>query len=131
MDESLPKILKDNCLDESFKWVDEKIWELDLPIEKMSMKDLDWQFELPFWRYKEKKHVITPNQVMKNPKKYSEHYKRIMNCDLKHPIDIIKNPKGRWEILDGLHRLTKAKVLRMKEVNVRKIPDSMKKDIIP
>jgi len=32
--------------------------------------------------------------------------------------------KGRWLILDGLHRLMKAKILSLRKVNVRKIPRS-------
>lgn len=32
--------------------------------------------------------------------------------------------KGRWTILDGLHRLLKAKILGLEKVNVRKIPVS-------
>jgi hypothetical protein len=30
--------------------------------------------------------------------------------------------KERWLLLDGLHRLTKASILGMKTINVRKIP---------
>lgn len=122
-----PKIIQDNCLD--LEWQDEKIWKLDLPITKMAIKKLSWQFEIPFWRYGNKKYAITPNQVITNPKKYHLQYKRIIECDLKYPLDIIKNQKGNWEILDGLHRLVKAKILGHNKVNVRKIPKSKIKDI--
>jgi len=44
-----------------------------------------------------------------------------MNADLSYPIDIMEN-KGRWLILDGLHRLVKAKILGFDKVKVRKIP---------
>lgn len=44
-----------------------------------------------------------------------------MKADMKYPIDIMRN-KGRWLILDGLHRLMKAYLLGMKKVRVRKIP---------
>jgi len=44
-----------------------------------------------------------------------------MNSNLNYPIDIMQN-KGRWLILDGLHRLIKSKILGMKKVKIRKIP---------
>ena len=44
-----------------------------------------------------------------------------MKADLKYPIDIMEN-KGRWLILDGLNRLMKAYLLKMKTVKVRIIP---------
>ncbi len=49
-----------------------------------------------------------------------------MKADLIHPIDIMQN-KGRWLILDGLHRLMKASILNMQKVQVRKIS----RDLIP
>ena len=47
-----------------------------------------------------------------------------MRSDLTYPIDIMKNKKELWEILDGLHRLAKAHLLKYKEVDIRKIPQS-------
>ena len=44
-----------------------------------------------------------------------------MRADLSHPIDIMEN-KGRWLILDGLHRLMKATIQEESTVQVRKIP---------
>ena len=55
---------------------------------------------------------------------HKEEYARTMKADLIHPIDIMTN-KGRWLILDGLHRLMKASILKMKTVKVRKIPRKM------
>ena len=46
-----------------------------------------------------------------------------MKSDLRHSIDIMEN-KGKWLILDGLHRLAKAKILGHTKVKVRKIPCS-------
>lgn len=40
--------------------------------------------------------------------------------DLTYPIDIMWN-KGRWTLLDGLHRLVKAYLRGNKTVLVRKI----------
>lgn len=51
-----------------------------------------------------------------------------MNSDIKYPIDIMEN-KGRYVILDGLHRLIKYKILGYKKVNVRIIPRTEIKNI--
>jgi len=69
-------------------------------------------------------------QVISNPKKYKYQYRRIMGADLKYPIEVMKNKKGKWEILDGLHRLVKAKVLGQTVVKVRKVPYSKIKEIL-
>jgi len=53
-----------------------------------------------------------------------------MMSDLKYPIDIMRN-KGKWLLLDGLHRLVKAKILGYSSIYVRKIPRSKIADIIP
>lgn len=44
-----------------------------------------------------------------------------MNADMTYPLDIMFW-KDRWVMLDGLHRLLKAKHLGMSKVTVRKIP---------
>ena len=51
-----------------------------------------------------------------------------MQADLSHPIDIMKN-KGRWLILDGLHRLVKLKIQGKEKIRVRKIPRKEIKNI--
>jgi hypothetical protein len=122
MEEKIPKIIKENCLD--FNWDNRKVWEVKAPVEKMKILELSWQFDYPFWHSSLERYVITPNQVFKNPNRYKEQYERIMNSDLSHPIDIMRNKKGLWEILDGLHRLAKAYLLKYDTVNIRKIPES-------
>jgi hypothetical protein len=57
-------------------------------------------------------HPISPNMVLNNPKKYKNEYKRIQNADLTYPI-IISN----HNIVDGVHRLTKAHIENKKQIN--------------
>ncbi len=106
-----------------FDWDEKKVWALKLPIENMEISYLEWMFDIPFWNSNGGYYDLSPNQVLANPEKYKEEYARIMKANLKYPIDIMFN-KGRWLILDGLHRLVKAKVQGMKKVNVRKVPRS-------
>ena len=61
-----------------------------------------------------------PNGVINFPESHQEGYDRTMKSDLSYPIDIMEN-KGRWLILDGLHRLVKAKILGKTKVLVRKV----------
>jgi hypothetical protein len=58
--------------------------------------------------------------VIKNSEAHKEEYDRTMTADLSHPIDIMEH-KGRWLILDGLHRLMKSSIMDAEKVHVRKI----------
>jgi len=115
----IPKIIEKVGFD--FRWDNKKVWELDYPVEQMSISELAWHFEIPFWNLGNENYCLSPNQAMQNPEKFQDEYDRTMNADMSHPIDIMEN-KGRWLILDGLHRLVKAKILGIDIVNVRKIP---------
>jgi hypothetical protein len=53
----------------------------------------------------------------------------MLRADLSYPIDIMEN-KGRWLILDGLHRLVKAYKNGQKTVKVRKIPRERTSEIL-
>lgn len=115
----LPQIIKDVGFD--FSWDEKKVWRLDVPIEEISIEELTWHFDIPFHWHGGKVYNLSSREVIKNPEKYDDEYKRTMNSDLKYPIDIMEN-KGRWLILDGLHRLMKAYIQGQKTVSVRKIP---------
>lgn len=107
----------------TFDWDDEDIWNLDYPKEEINIELLKWHFDIPFWNIDNKWYVLKPSDVINTPKKYPKEYDRIMNSDISYPIDIMEN-KGRYVILDGLHRLAKCKILGMNKVNVRIIPRS-------
>lgn len=115
----IPKIILDVGFD--FDWQEEKVWKLRYPIEEIPLKELEWHFEIPFWNTPSGFYDLKPSDVIQFPKKFKEEYERTMKADLSHPIDIMEN-KGRWVILDGLHRLVKLKILGKKKIQVRKIP---------
>ena len=106
-----------------FHWSSKKVWGLDVPVTEMRLKELEWHFKIPFWDTRRGWYDLTPNQVMAKPKAHKAEFGRILKSDLKHPIDIMRN-KGRWLILDGLHRLAKARILGLETVQVRRIPRS-------
>jgi hypothetical protein len=121
MTKKLPKIIEEVGFD--FNWSENKVWVLDISVEKIDIKELEWHFEIPFWNTKNGNYDLKPNDVINFPKNHQEEYYRTMKSDLSYPIDIMEN-KGRWLILDGLHRLVKAKMLGKTEVEVRKVPRS-------
>jgi len=106
-----------------FDWDERDVWKLDYPKEEMNIKELEWHFDVPFWNLNGVFYTLKPSDVINNKEVYKREYQRIMASDISYPIDIMEN-KGRYVILDGLHRLVKCKLLGMKEVTVRIIPRS-------
>jgi len=63
------------------------------------------------WGDPKKNLYYSPMNVIKNPKKYNDEYNRIIESNLKYPIIIDKN-----NIIDGVHRLSKAYLLGKKKI---------------
>jgi ASC-1-like (ASCH) protein len=126
MNEDIPQIIKDVGFD--FSWSEEKVWALGVPVEEMDIRELTWHFAVPFL-WENGVYNLTSQEVIDSPDAHAKEYERTMKADLIHPIDIMQN-KGRWLILDGLHRLMKADILGMDKVQVRKIPREHIRDIL-
>lgn len=116
--QEIPQIIKDVGFD--FDWSEPKVWALEVPTEEIDVNELAWHFDIPFWD-EGGAYNLTPREVIDNPEAHKEEYERTMRADISHPIDIMEN-KGRWLILDGLHRLVKLYISGEKYVKVRKIP---------
>ncbi len=106
-----------------FEWDDKKLWDLKIESEYISIDELTWHFELPFWNKEGGRYNLTPNEVIANPVQYGNEYNKIMECDLKYPLNIMFN-NDRWVLLDGLHRLAKAYLAGETKIKVRKVPKS-------
>ena len=119
MNDDWPEIIKQVGFD--FDWDETKVWQLDVPVTTMPIDQLTWHFDVPFHWHGGEKYNLTSRQIIEHPTEYPEEYARTMQADLQHPIDIMEN-KGRWLILDGLHRLMKSYIQGRKEVEVRLIP---------
>jgi hypothetical protein len=119
MKHDVPQIIKQVGFD--FRWSEEKVWRLDLPVDEMSIEELNWHFEIPFWNSPNGDYDLKPIDVINHPEKYPEEYKRTLMADLQYPLDIMYWKK-RWLLLDGLHRLVKAVIEGHQTVKVRKIP---------
>lgn len=107
-----------------FSWDESKVWRLDIPVEDMLIEELTWHFDVPFlWNRPDGFYDINPRWVIEEPEKYAAEYERTMRADINYPIDIMFW-RGRWLILDGLHRLMKQSIAGARMVKVRKIPES-------
>lgn len=107
-------------------WRDnEKLWALEVPIENMGVDELLWILDVPFWEDDEGNIVFTPREIMENLDAYPNHRDRIEKSNTSHPLDIMKNKKGEWCILDGLHRFVKLVLDGATIVRVRKIPSEL------
>jgi len=85
----------------------------------MDINELIWHFDVPFL-WENGVYNLKPQEVINTPKEHRGEYERTMDSDLIYPIDIMQN-KGKWLILDGLHRLMKSFILGKDKVMVRKV----------
>lgn len=116
----VPDVIKRVGFD--FDWSEKKVWALkNVPTTKMPISDLAWHFDIPFLTHQGRDYTLKPQRLLENPKVDPGEYKRIVRADMRYPLDIMEN-KGRWLLLDGLHRLMKARLRGDKDVRVRIIP---------
>jgi len=118
----LPDYLQKYAFD--FRWDNQLVWSISVPVETMAVAELVWHFDIPWLHTDGGRFDLTPTAIMQHPNMYEAQYKRTMASDLNYPIDIMFN-KGNWLILDGLHRLMKSVDCGRKQVRVRKIPDEL------
>jgi len=71
-----------------------------------------YRLDEPIWASKNIKYA--PRDVLNNPAKYPDEYRRITTADLSHPILITK----ARHIIDGAHRLCRAELKKMTMVSV-------------
>ena len=106
-----------------FEWDPERLWRLDLPVELMSVDELSWCLDLPLWRHDGRPFRVRPTEVIADPVRYPDEYRRTLEADLRYPLDITRR-NGRWTVMDGVHRLAKAVLCEWEVVRVRKVPAS-------
>jgi tRNA uridine 5-carbamoylmethylation protein Kti12 len=118
-------LLIENGFDFPF-WIDmNKLWALNVPVETISIDELEWMLDVPQWKDERGYRVLTPREVLESLDKYPEHKQRIDECDTSYAIDIMKNKKDKWLIHDGYHRLIKLYSEGQKLIKVRKIPEEI------
>ncbi len=118
MESNIPGIIKEVGF--GFSWDEKKVWALNEPVTEIPISELEWHFDIPFL-WENGVYNLTPREVINNQQAHTEEYNRTMDSDIAYPIDIMEN-KGRWLILDGLHRLMKLSIQGEDKIKVRKIP---------
>src|SRR5215470_6403928 len=65
----------------------------------------------PYWRLGDAPFQLTPRDVMNDPGRYAEQYRRTLQADLTYPITVCDRAARQPMILDGVHRLLEAVLL--------------------
>lgn len=115
----LPQIIEEYWY--ALDWDVEALWALDLPTELFPIDKLLWHLDVPLWPLEDERYVLTPRQVLRSPYRYDKEYRRVRLASLVFPIEITRH-RGRWLILDGVHRLTRAHEDGSDTIYVRKVP---------
>jgi hypothetical protein len=110
-----------DILNIGFKVDEPKLWAIDIPVEEISISDIEYNLDICYleqegtddWN-------LTPRMLIENFDREITHAKRVNEVNLKYPIDIYLH-KGKWIILDGVHRFTKAVKLGRKTIKARKV----------
>lgn len=113
----LPASLRDVIL--SFHWDLERLHALDLPERSVAVDELAWHLELPFWAVDGRPFQVTPIKVAAAPEHFRDQWERTMAASLDHPLDGYVRADGRLVILDGVHRLLKARQTGRQWVRMR------------
>lgn len=82
------------------------------PVTVLKVDDYRDALEMDGWGDPSKEIYYSAMDVIKNPKKYQDDYKRILLADLSYPI-IVSDDNY---IVDGIHRLTKAVIENRTEI---------------
>lgn len=87
---------------------------------QVNVSSLEFILSEEIWE-DENENPITPLMVIENRNQYKSHSKRIDEADLKFPILVLwpLDSKTPTDVLDGAHRLSKAKLLNIKTIDVR------------
>ena len=111
-------------------WEEELLWVLDLPTTKISISELGWHLDCPFWEHDNgERYTVTLRDVLEKEEGTIMEQESVRKADTTYPIDIYFN-KDKWLILDGLHRLVKLYEAGAEEVSVRIVPDDKLSSIL-
>lgn len=66
--------------------------------------------------------LFSAMNVLQHPDKYKDHYKRILDAELKYPIII---DKKTGYVIDGMHRLAKSYMLNKRHIHAHVFDDGL------
>lgn len=109
-------------------WDPHALWTIDVPTVDVAVDDLAWMLELPWWRDGDRYFSVRPIDVAAEPARHAAQHARTLAADLAYPLAGTMM-EGRLVLLDGLHRLLKARLLGITTVQVRVLPADRIDDI--
>lgn len=102
-------------------WDQHTLWTIDVPTREIPVSELAWLLDLPWWRDGDRYFAVRPADVAAEPARHPAQHARTVAADLDHPL-VGTTIEGRLVLLDGLHRLLKARLLGITAVRVRVVP---------
>lgn len=112
-------------LDTGFKIDEPKLWAMDIPVEEIDISELEHNLDILYLEQEgTDEWNLSPRMLIENFTEETSHAERVEKVDLKYPIEIYRH-QGKWIILDGVHRFTKAIRLGNKTIKVRKIAEDI------
>jgi hypothetical protein len=96
-----------------------QVWVLPATVRSFDVAQLTWMLDLPFWPKDGRLFQVSPQEVLANASASPLHHARIMAADLTFPVDVVSY-RGRWLLLDGLHRLSRAVSLSLAQILARR-----------
>ncbi len=99
-----------------FVWSHQRLWALDAPAQRVAVDELRWHLALPMWSFEAIAFVVSPEEVRADPSRYWAQYARTMAADLDLPLQALERPGGHLTVLDGIHRLLKADLVKSQDV---------------
>src|SRR4051812_19692426 len=117
----LPPDVQERFFD--FHWDHQKLLNVEAPTESVPVVGLLWLLDLPIWQRTPEQKIfdLSPAEVLTDPARFSDRMKRIQGADLQFPLILMKNLRDEWVIMDGYHRLAKAKLSDLPAILCRKL----------
>lgn len=108
-----------------FKIEEELLWKEEIPVEEIPLEDLAHNLNILYlesigtddWN-------MSPRMLLENFEREIPHATKVNNADMSYPIELYFF-KGQWIILDGVHRYTKAHLLKQQSIRVRRVSDEV------
>lgn len=102
-------------------WSRDRLWRIGGEVKSVPLEELRWLYDLPLWRGTDGRWFqVTPAEFLRHPERYPEHRARVATVDLSFPAHAIWR-RGRWLLLDGVHRLVAADLAGAPALNVHEV----------
>ena len=101
-------------------WKLERLHRLELPVEQLALSDLLWLLDLPLWQLDGVRFRVRPHDVLAQPQAFPHHMARIRAAELAYPIHVT-DKAGRTTVLDGFHRLAKARLQQRATIDAMRL----------